>query len=160
MNHITNLYKNKCEQLQEQVQYLTRRLNEAREPTPLYREVSGSDLQLGGLTRPGSVDYIKPTNPDVNGFPRQPIDGDFFIDTYYYTWVFSEGVWKCIASDPIRWRAQHPNSEGYRPKVNIDTIYDPNDPGSVRSPGPPSPYSTVPAFRTWNRSGGILGVRG
>jgi hypothetical protein len=32
MNHLTNLYKHKCEQLQEQLNHLTRQLNEAAPP--------------------------------------------------------------------------------------------------------------------------------
>ena len=34
MNHLTNLYKHKCEQLQEQIYNLTRQLNEADAPGP------------------------------------------------------------------------------------------------------------------------------
>jgi hypothetical protein len=138
-------------------------LNEARVPTPLYKEVLAMDLNIGILdSRPGSLDYVKPANPDVNGFPREPIDGTFFIDEYYYTWVFSEGLWKCIASDPIRWRAQNPNMEGYRPIVKIGTLYDPKntDSGVRNNYGPRGPYPDPPLYRTWNRSGGVLGVRG
>ena len=34
MNHLTNLYKHKCEQLQEQLNHLTRQLNEVTAPAP------------------------------------------------------------------------------------------------------------------------------
>ena len=34
MNHLTNLYKHKCEQLQEQLNHLTRMLNEVTAPAP------------------------------------------------------------------------------------------------------------------------------
>ena len=60
----------------------------------------------------------------------------------------------------MRWNRENPRMGGYRPNVKIGKIYDPNHPGYVRSPGPPSPYPTPSVFRTWNRSGGVLGVRG
>lgn len=37
MNHLTNIYKHKCEQLQEQLNNLTKILNEAAPPTPWWR---------------------------------------------------------------------------------------------------------------------------
>jgi len=45
MNHLTNLYKHKCEQLQEQINNLTKMLNEANAPTPLPQIDSGDQKQ-------------------------------------------------------------------------------------------------------------------
>ena len=53
MNHLTNVYKHKCEQLQEQIYNLTRMLNEA--------------------IPPGRVPRIRvPNTPDAPGFLRVP----------------------------------------------------------------------------------------
>jgi hypothetical protein len=58
MNHLTNIYKHKCEQLQEQLNNLTRMLNEAPPPRVLHTIPDG-DVPFGG-TR-----FI-PNGPDGN----------------------------------------------------------------------------------------------
>ena len=145
MNHLTNLYKNKCEQLQEQVQYLTRQLNEKVIPTVIryYQPYASSEMVQMSGSRPGSLDHVPPTNPDSFGFPISPNDGTFFYDNLGYTWVFSEGLWKCVQltntrdTDLNTWYAR------------VGDIYDPSS--GV------SPYKYIPP--SW-RPGHALGVRG
>ena len=145
MNHLTNLYKNKCEQLQEQVQYLTRRLNEKVIPTVIrYYQPYGSSEMVPMLgSRPGSLDHVPPTNPDRFGFPISPNDGTFFYDNMGYTWVFSEGLWKCV---------QLTNIEGTQYYVRVGDIYDPSS-GT-------SPYRYIAPENPNPRGGFGGGVRG
>ena len=65
MNHLTNLYKYKCEQLQEQIYHLTRMLNEAEDgsvgggttppPTVILRADPAASLAMGAGYGDGNV---------------------------------------------------------------------------------------------------------
>ena len=115
MNHLTNLYKHKCEQLQEQIYCLTRMLNEVNAPLPTQGNPSvvppnGIDP---GMFNPRLIpryerpnrDPTKPVpgipsaNPPKNPFdPDNPFDGSIWHDTSGNTWIYRDGSWRCIES--------------------------------------------------------------
>jgi hypothetical protein len=74
MNHLTNLYKHKCEQLQEHINNLTRMLNEV--------DAKGEMVQDIPVGYPGSEQHgppapIKPTSPSSPTVPPpQPTGND------------------------------------------------------------------------------------
>ena len=113
MNHLTNLYKHKCEQLQEQIYCLTRMLNEVNAPLPT--QGTPSVVPPNGID-PGMFDprliprYERPTrdpSSPVPGVPseepqKNPQDGSIWYDTGGNTWIFRGGLWHCIVSRPDR----------------------------------------------------------
>jgi hypothetical protein len=83
MNHITNLYKHKCEQLQEQIYHLTKMLNEADAPGPTQFSpewhpplLAPADFQVHQEPPPSGPNYNFPPPPFSNH--PNPQMSDFF----------------------------------------------------------------------------------
>jgi hypothetical protein len=83
MNHITNIYKNKCEQLQEQIYRLTRMINEANAPGPTQFPpefqpplLAPADFQVPLEAPPTGPNYNFPI-PPISNHPN-PRMSDFF----------------------------------------------------------------------------------
>ena len=81
MNHLTNHYKHKCEQLQEQINNIKKMLNEVNAPpdgglppmqVPSYYDQYGPRSIPPG--EPGSQQH-GPPKPRPNGPPQQPLPG-------------------------------------------------------------------------------------
>ena len=68
MNHLTNIYKHKCEQLQEQLNHLSRQLNEVGDLSRVIRRIPDPDGNGNG----GRPRIPSPNGPDGNprGFGR------------------------------------------------------------------------------------------
>lgn len=72
MNHLTNVYKHKCEQLQEQIYRLTRMFNEAASPPTIAPLDQSYPNQDGG----GATDVFgNPLSGPNYKFPPPPIPG-------------------------------------------------------------------------------------
>jgi hypothetical protein len=67
MNHLTNVYKHKCEQLQEQIKNITKMLNEAHPPRLPKRGI-GPNIIIGG------ADNIEVTPSSINTFSQRVDD--------------------------------------------------------------------------------------
>jgi hypothetical protein len=109
MNHLTNLYKYKCEQLQEHINNLTRMLNEADAPLPTQGTPS--------LVPPSGIDprmfdpnIMPPVDRNPNKYSpkwrerlprdRDSIGGSFFFDPEGNTWQYLDGRWEVIRVVP------------------------------------------------------------
>jgi hypothetical protein len=113
MNHLTNLYKHKCEQLQEQINNMKRMLNEVNSagmvdiPSPFQ-----SPIPLNNPTGidPGMFDpSIRPQRPQIKPRGLQPgwlpnwktsTPGSFHFDSDGNTWQFLDGRWEVIRVVP------------------------------------------------------------
>ena len=118
MNHLTNLYKHKCEQLQEQISILTRMLNEVNSagmvdiPSPFQSPVPPNNPT--GID-PGMFDpSIRPSKPRLTPgrwgtsrwhnwiMPKEKYvaPGSFWVDPDGNTWQFLDGRWEVIRVAP------------------------------------------------------------
>lgn len=109
MNHLTNLYKNKCQQLQEHIDNLTRMLNEADTPlptqgTPSVVPPSGIDPRMFDPRLMPPVDrnpnQYSPKWRDRMPRDRYSTEGSFFTDREGNTWQFLDGRWEVISVVP------------------------------------------------------------
>jgi len=138
MNHLTNLYKHKCEQLQEQINNLKKMLNESdmapqnppgyappfQTPSGQYQSPSPQSPIFPGI--PAKPHTTKPTYPPSSAPPTSkpaPIGKNtppspYEIGSYgWETWVQGTGHWH--AGNPyndhfgstewFKWEAQHAN---------------------------------------------------
>ena len=75
MNHLTNLYKHKCEQLQEQINNIKRMLNEAEAP-PIIISPNIANPWIPNIEpNPFGLEWVggpKPTPPSDKPAPRLP----------------------------------------------------------------------------------------
>ena len=93
MNHLTNLYKHKCEQLQEQIYRLTRMLNEADASGPGEFQVPNQpqDAPFQVAPLPGEPGHAWPTQkpyyqvpkPEGEKPPVKPNRKDYSSDATY-----------------------------------------------------------------------------
>jgi hypothetical protein len=123
MNHLTNLYKNKCEQLQEQIYRLTRMLNEADtistgsptsgtvppsgiDPSMFDRDIQPAPTKPYTPTKPvpGSQDYGFPPG---TGPSRMPNPADYPLGMLDPRYTLDMSRWlKAFKA----WNAAHPEA--------------------------------------------------
>jgi hypothetical protein len=77
MNHLTNLYKHKCEQLEEQIYNMKKMLSEAqgtRDPTVIYKPRKSENIENVQSTTPPSNPYWEtPPSPPGTIKPPMPV---------------------------------------------------------------------------------------
>jgi len=157
MNHLTNLYKHKCEQLQEQINNIKRMLNEVNAPDgglppmqipiPTEFDMFGPRNPNYGIPtgQPGNPNQ-GPPKPDPNAAPQQPLPGAseaewnqwldrmwrWYISNYPYTITGNNG-------DDIQrwWRVWHDIKE-LHPSQGHGWDWT-NQPVSPNGPPRPSP---------------------
>jgi hypothetical protein len=133
MNHLTNLYKHKCEQLQEQINNIKRMLNEAEAPGPVQFPpewhpplLAPQDFQVP-LERPQST----PTKPDWDGTtrpPSNPQEGDLWADKYRNVYMWKNGQWVLVQQGERSPREIPYGTPYYSPPVNRPPGYDRGQP--------------------------------
>ena len=111
MNHLTNLYKHKCEQLQEQINNMKRMLNEVNSagmvdiPSPFQSPVpfnnpTGIDPGMFDPHLQPPLPPKKPYNPVRFPDWRTAKEGQFWFDLEGNTWQFLDGRWEVIRVYP------------------------------------------------------------
>ena len=103
MNHLTNFYKNKCENLQEKLCILTRMLNEADAPlptqgTPSVVPPSGIDPRMFDPSIQPPVERLHPREYHQT-WPPHPYmisPGSLWYDREGRTWEMRNGRWILI----------------------------------------------------------------
>jgi hypothetical protein len=113
MNHLTNLYKHKCEQLQEQINNLTRMLNEVnsagmvdipspfQSPVPLNNPTGINPDVFAPHLHPDRIPTYQPPIHYGPKPPLNPIPGHLWQDPSGRTWVWRDDLGK--------WRFYIPN---------------------------------------------------
>ena len=99
MNHLTNLYKHKCEQLQEQINNLTRMLNEAdasanpmASANPVPQNAPGYDQPFQRPDGQWQSPVQNPTNPSPRGI--KPPECQCSIGSQQWReWIRYPGNW-------------------------------------------------------------------
>jgi hypothetical protein len=110
MNHLTNLYKHKCEQLQEQINNMKRMLNEVNAPLPTQGNPSvvpptgidprmfDPELQPNDKPQYRPREYSGPKPPP----PQGVTPGSIWYDREGNTWEWRDGAWRFVRGTPGR----------------------------------------------------------
>jgi hypothetical protein len=119
MNHLTNLYKYKCEQLQEHINNLKTMLNEANAPLPT--QGNPSLVPPSGID-PGMFDpSIQPpiTNPYQQPMyygptpPANPAPGTLWQNQYGRIYQWQNGQWRFVRGNQFDDEQGYHRGRGY-----------------------------------------------